>query len=315
MAKHIPKYDDLPIAHSKPARSAWGVFGEDDRIGTLNFISEVQIRAAVACVRKGRVFPLNWNIRLPDPPILGRHRLKTTYVKQFAGWDDYYDSFYPQGSTQWDALNHVHHPTFGYYNGHTAATTPEGARPPLGIDDWALRGIVGRFVLLDVGRRRQEEGRPLDYGTKTPISARELDTVVEREGVEIRQGDILLLRFGWIGWYEQLSPPERAALGTGEVFPSPGLAAEEETARWLWDRRIAAVAADNPALEATPFDQSHDGGFLHYRLIPLLGLAIGELFVLDRLADECADDDDYGRSLFGGASEQRGRCRFAWKCS
>jgi hypothetical protein len=300
MSDGFPRYDELPIDPSKPPGSAWGVFGEDDRIGTLNFITDVQVRAAAACVRKGYVFSLNWNIRLPDPPILGRRRLQVSYVKQFAGWDDYYDSFFPQASTQWDALNHVHHPTFAYYNGHTAETTPEGLRPPLGIDDWARRGIVGRFVLLDVGRHRQEVGQPLDYGAKILITAQELDTIVERQGVEIREGDILLLRFGWIGWYEQLSSAERAALGTGEVFPNPGLAAEEATARWLWDRRIAAAAGDNPTLEATPFDQSHENGFLHYRLIPLLGLAVGELFVLDLLAEDCAADGVY-EGLFSAA--------------
>jgi len=31
----IPKYDDLPIKPEYPAHSAWGVWGEDDELGTL----------------------------------------------------------------------------------------------------------------------------------------------------------------------------------------------------------------------------------------------------------------------------------------
>lgn len=76
----------------------------------------------------------------------------------------------------------------------------------------------------------------------------------------------------------------------GRRFPAPGLYQAEATAAWLWDRRIAAVAADCPALEAMPMDESSEEGYLHYRLIPLLGFAIGELFQLEALAADCAND-------------------------
>jgi hypothetical protein len=52
------------------------------------------------------------------------------------------------------------------------------------------------------------------------------------------------------------------------------------------------VAADNPALEAWPPHNS-TGGFLHHRLIPLLGMNIGELWWLDDLAEDCAADGVY----------------------
>ena len=53
---------------------------------------------------------------------------------------------------------------------------------------------------------------------------------------------------------------------------------------------MAAVAADNPALEAMPFSRESVDGWLHYRLIPMLGIAVGELWQLDPLADDCARD-------------------------
>jgi kynurenine formamidase len=259
----------------------------------MNFIGDEQIRHAAGLVKRGAVFSLNWDIAQPDPPILGREAIETHYVKQFAGWDDYYDRFFPQASTQWDSLNHVHHPAYAYYNGFQASEGPDGLTPPLGIGDYADRGIVSRFVLLDVGRHREAIGQPLDYASRTEITAAELDAVVERQGITFAQGDVLMIRYGWIGWYEQLGDAERAALGTGEVFPNPGLACEEESARWLWNHKVAAVISDNPTLEATPFDQTHAGGFLHYRLIPLLGLAVGELFMMDALATDCDADRVY----------------------
>lgn len=72
--------------------------------------------------------------------------------------------------------------------------------------------------------------------------------------------------------------------------PAPGLAAREDVAAWLWDHAVAAVAADNPALEAMPFSRERVDGWLHYRLIPMLGIAVGELWQLDPLADDCARD-------------------------
>jgi hypothetical protein len=56
--------------------------------------------------------------------------------------------------------------------------------------------------------------------------------------------------------------------------------------RYLWDTRVAAIVADNPAIEVSPGDPKV--GSLHRRLIPLLGFALGELFVLDELRDALA---------------------------
>jgi kynurenine formamidase len=71
----------------------------------------------------------------------------------------------------------------------------------------------------------------------------------------------------------------------------PGLDAHRETAAWLWDHRIAAIAADNPAVEAQKVDAAV--GFQHRRLIPLLGMALGEFWFLDDLASDCAEDGVY----------------------
>jgi hypothetical protein len=73
----------------------------------------------------------------------------------------------------------------------------------------------------------------------------------------------------------------------------------------LWDLHIAAVAADNPALEVWPpgaLRSTPDNTapamdspetFVHRSLLPLLGLPIGELWDLDRLAQDCAGDGVY----------------------
>jgi 5'-3' exoribonuclease 1 len=55
---------------------------------------------------------------------------------------------------------------------------------------------------------------------------------------------------------------------------------------------VAAVASDNRAVEPSPLQTKVDG-FLHYRLIPTLGIFMGELFDLEELGRDCAEDSVY----------------------
>ncbi len=300
----LPDYDELTGGDGRPDRSTWGLFGEADEVGTLNLIGPGQVAAAATLVRHGRVFPLNWDVDKPSPAVLGPRSPVHTVLTSPRGKDDYYDAFYPQASSQWDSLSHVCHPDVGYYNGVPAEQTSGFSGHRLDIQAWARRGIAGRFVLLDIARHRERTGRPLDPGTREAIGTADLDEVMRAQGVASAAGDILLLRFGWISWYESLGAEARERLGDGRQFPAPGLAADEEVARWLWNNRVAAVAADCPALEAMPFDMRQADGFLHYRLIPLLGMAVGEMFALDGLAEHCAQTAVY-EGLFVSAPIQK----------
>ncbi|MFC0531419.1 cyclase family protein [Phytohabitans kaempferiae] len=288
----VPAYADLVGGLTCPPGAAWGVFGND--LGTLNFATAERVVAAATLVRRGVTIPLNWSTTLPSPPILGR-RAPTHHRVELdgGGFDDYYDSFYPQMSSQWDALSHVEHPEFGFYQGRPLADVLDPVFPALGIDQWATRGIAGRFVLADVEGFLAGQGTPLDAASAFAITTDLLDDVLAAQDVALDTGDILLLNVGWICWYEGLDESGRAALGTGDLFAAPGLDPREETARWIWDHRLAAVAADCPALERMPFDKSSADGFLHARLIPLLGLAVGELFDLRALTADCRTDGVY----------------------
>lgn len=289
----VPSYDDLPVDPTKPAGSSWGVFGPEDEVGTLNRIGPQEVARAARLVASGLVFPLNWEVDKPSPPVFGRREPVHHVYLGDTSTDDYYDSFYPQGSSQWDALCHIRHPEHGYYNGVDPALTPGGGGTRLGIQSWARRGIAGRFVLADVARHRERRGDPIDFSVRTPVSCRELDEVLAVQGVVPAPGDVLLLRFGWTEWYDGLDLEGRERFASGDDFASPGIEAGRETERWLWDHGFAAVAADSPAVEATPFDTSTESSFLHFGAIALLGLALGELFSLGGLAEHCDDVGDY----------------------
>ena len=167
----------------------------------------------------------------------------------------------------------------------------------LGIEHWARHGIVGRGVLLDAARYMEHRGSPLDATQRFAMDGPFLERVAQAQQVSVQAGDIVLLRTGWLAWYGELDEAGREAL-RGTLHPGeggmacPGLDATQETAAWLWDHQIAAMAADNVALEALPVD-AKTGGFQHRRLIALQGMPIGEVWDLEELARDCAQDGVY----------------------
>ena len=160
----------------------------------------------------------------------------------------------------------------------------------------ARRGVVGRGVLIDVAAHLASLGMPIDATQRVLITPQMLNTALEWEGAELRQGDIVLLRTGWMGWYLGLDQPARDRLAgtmTSSTDPldTPGRAPQAESAAWIWDNRVAAVGADDPALDARRVDR--EVGFLHRLLIPLIGLNIGEFFDFEALSRACAREHRY----------------------
>ena len=51
----IPRFSELPIKKGAPPDSSWGVFGDDDELGCLNFLTPEGIVDAARLVRKGSV--------------------------------------------------------------------------------------------------------------------------------------------------------------------------------------------------------------------------------------------------------------------
>ena len=290
-------YEELRNRTDAPADSAWGLFGPDDNLGTINFITPECITRAARLVKKGAVFNLDCAINAFNPTWTGRKLAEhTIFSRRPDSRDDFIDSFYLQSTSQIDGLRHVRHPDHGFYDG-----TPDGDvtpyTPRLGVQAWAESGIVGRGVLLDVARYLEGQGNPLDLtrGDAFPVSV--LDDTATAQGVEILSGDILLIRTGWVGHYFNVMTDEER-----EEFPDilngPGLVPAYESLAWLWDHQISVLAADNPGVEAIPAPPGSPfpaefGGLMHHDLIALLGFVLGELFALDDLADDCADDGVY----------------------
>jgi kynurenine formamidase len=278
-----PAYDELPTIEKLSMPHAWDVLDHD--LGTLSRGDAATVRDAAALVRDGETFGLNLPLDEISPPLFGRDPIaQEIFATDRNTLDDRLDSFYPQGSTQWDGLRHVRAREFGFFGGITDEFGPGDER--LGIGSWAKHGIVGRGLLLDVVAHREREGRAYEPLGAEPIDADELRAIAAAQGVETRPGDVLLIRTGWIGAYRALDQAGREAQASSAAVS--GLAGSDDVARFLWDSGAIAVAADNPTLEVAPGDPVV--GSLHRRLIPLLGFVVGELLDLDELASRCAAD-------------------------
>lgn len=294
---HLPSYEELATA--TPPYSSWSIPGIDPRLGMLSLIDEAKTAAALALPRRGAQFRLDIALDAIDPPMFQRSQVtQEVEAKGDIVFDEVISNWNTQGVSQWDGFRHIMHPIHGFFGGLSAEEH--------GPDHWGRHGIITRGVLADVARYRESVGRPLDMREPDPIEIEDIEGALAAAGATVERGDILLVRTGWIEWLLSLPDDERAV--AAKVPASPGLRSGPAFLEYLWDLHVAAVAGDNPALEIYPpgklvdkairFAARSDRGrltdvFMHYALLPLLGIPIGELWHFAALADDCAKDGVY----------------------
>ncbi|WP_404429516.1 cyclase family protein [Microbacterium lacus] len=276
----------------------WGRWGEDDVLGTLNFIDPAARVAAAALVREGRVISLAQSFDTNGPQKGWRRRTNPVHTMTDTGVDaERGNQGFPHGiggaddvismplqcSTQWDGLGHIFDHGMAW-NGRRAGdvVTSEGDLVT-GIEH-AASVIVSRGVLLDVGRFLQPETAELPDGYA--ITVADLEGCAAAQSVAIGRGDIVLVRTG------QLARARRDGWGDYAGGPAPGLSLT--TAGWLHRTEIAAIATDTWGFEVRP-NEFDVPAFqpLHQVVIPNLGLTIGEMWDLEELGSAAADTGRY----------------------
>lgn len=279
-------------AYGKRLR-AWGRWGEDDERGAANLITPERRAAAARLVRRGVSFSLALPLRSGRGPVTGvagrfkpLHHMTVTGrpgglsfgLGASAGITDGVLAMGVQSNTHWDALCHVYYRD-RVYNGFPAdSVTAEGAGRA-GIEN-VREPLAGRGVLLDVARHLGVDA--LEPGHA--ITGEELDACAAAQGVEVREGDMVLVRTGALG---RVRGDDWSAFHDS---PKPGL--HYTTAEWLGEHGVAAVAADNNGVEApSPLPGVHRP--LHMVALRDMGILLGEFWVLDELAADCARDGAY----------------------
>lgn len=284
------------IAEAAETYRNWGKWGASDQLGTLNYITPGKIAEARNLVKRGHVFSLALPLDNHGPQKGTMNRFNPVHAMLADGGDwaagqrpfangiggaDDIVTMPLQCATHWDALSHI----FDHgkmWNGYEAVEVTSQGAARNGIEH-ATTKLVSRGVLLDIALYKGVPSLAEGYA----ITEDDLLGCIHAQGETSRvgTGDIVLLRTG------QLRHARRTGWGAYAGGDAPGLSFF--TLDWLQRTEIAAIASDTWGVEVRP--NEFPGAFqpLHQIAIPNMGLTLGEMFDLDALAADCAEDGVY----------------------
>ncbi|MFP3899252.1 MAG: cyclase family protein [Acidimicrobiia bacterium] len=315
----------------RPPGSTWGDWGDDDELGRINLLTPEKVLHGVREVEHGLSFCLSLPLDLPGGTVLNQRRrpprvaptedmegtpatFYNVHMSEMPGfgdpkyvdvWADDVVTLALQYSTQWDSLAHVgaEFDADGdgvdeavYYNGYRAGVDLEGPTADgrcvahhLGLEHMAVHGVQGRGVLVDLEAHLGREWRAVDLAT--------LQAIMDADGVVVEPGDVLLLHTGFatqlVEWGG--APDPRTVFTTGSYLD----AHDQALLEWIADSGIAALAADNYAVEGLLGKDRdparHSFLPIHHLCLFKLGVPLGELWYLRDLA---AWLREHGRSRF-----------------
>jgi len=263
--------------------SNWGRWGPDDNAGTINLITPEKRREAAATVRSGRAVSLAFPWNTVGGP--GNNNPAQHYLRAWRdACVDYIGiSYHGYATTHIDALCHIFWEGQGWNGRPATEVTSLGARFG-SVDAWS-NGITTRGVLIDIPRFR---GLPF-VPAGDPVRGWEIEAAAERQGVELRSGDALIVYSGRAAFF---------AANPGNVPgvpPTAGLHADvcpvlkrHDVALLGWDQLDASPSGynlfDNPP---------RAGGPVHVFAIVYMGLPLLDNARLEPLAEACAEEGRY----------------------
>lgn len=194
--------------------SNWGRWGDDDRRGALNLITDEVRKNAVMAVRSGRAVSLARNLDpvTPDPVHSGVTNVQrrsvigegSHYFGKPARWDAVGEeiTLSPHGgNAHLDGLGHYYWDGL-FYNGFRAAdSSDETGSADLSVSD-ASDGIITRGVLLDIAGLFGVDVVDRGYA----IRPEDLLAAEARQNVRIGSGDALLIHTGNAAALERFGP-------------------------------------------------------------------------------------------------------------
>ena len=284
-------------------RGNWGRWGEQDKRGMLNFLTPDLIVKAAGLVKQGKVYALGEEMHSDLPRAITPSRFGVQIIHENDGYDrvtqaGQFDPKRNQGAASFTIMhNHVgtHLDTFAHIYRENSLFNNMPPPKPVGTvhgDAASVKFMVGRGVLLDVAKYKGTDPLPVNYW----ITAADLQNTAKAQGVEIRKGDVLLIRTGWRKMWDEPGADGRVdPLHAKYLQPEPGVG--PDTLRFLNDMEIVAIGADTAAVEwnfphQAGYSRKAFGGFqglpLHVDFIWNRGAYILEILNLDELAKDQA---------------------------
>ena len=252
--------------------SRWGA---DDQRGAANRITPTKVLEAKALITKGAVYQLG-HVYEPGMPMFGtRHySLRIPQAFKMPGKNEavYHDEVISgelgQIGTQFDGLGHLGMGEL-FYNGNRRSEFAQAeGLTKLGIEN--VGPIVTRGVLIDVARFKGVE----QLSPRYEITPADLKGALQRQGVQIRSGDVVLIHTGWSSLWMKDN------LRYGESEPGIGLAA----AQLLADAEVVVVGADNWGVEVMPNPDSSLSAPVHQLFLARHGIYLHENLITAELA-------------------------------
>lgn len=274
----------LPASAQDWTKSKWGA---DDEIGSANLVTPESVLAASKLVKTGKTYPLGIVVDSSTPAFAprtlsvtvlqpnqiatsGLGPTKTTYN------DDIFMGWLGIGS-QIDGLGHIG-VDHVYYNGNKDSDFAKAdGLTKLGLEK--VPPIVARGVLLDMAAYY---GEPI-LKEGTAYTREDIIDAAEKQGVEIREGDVVLFHSGWLNLIDGESPdPKRY------VSVEPGLG--KTGAEYLVEKNVLAIGGDTWGLEAVPFEEGVGVFEVHQILLAKNGIFILEnMDTRDLAADKATE--------------------------
>ena len=164
--------------------------------------------------------------------------------------------------THVDALSHVSHDGL-MHGGVDAAEAQTGGRfSQLGAEH--TPALLTRGVLLDVAATKGVDVLPPGYG----VTADDLTAAADRAGVQVRRGDVALIRTGWARHFDDTA----TYLGQSDGVPG----ATPDAGQWLADAGVVTTGADTTAYEQIRPGAGHSVLPVHRILLVESGIHIIE---------------------------------------
>ena len=263
------------VAFAQAGNSNPSPWGAEDQRGAANRITPAKVLEAKNLITRGTVYQLG-HVYESAMPIFGTRHFSLRIPQMFGPFgsnrmmfhDEVVSGELGQVGTQFDGLGHVGVGEV-FYNGNTRAdfSRPEGLTK-LGIEN--VGAIVTRGVLIDVAAYKGVAR--LDGGYQ--ITPADLTGALERQRVEIRSGDIVLVHTGW----GSLWGVDNATFNA--TAPGVGL----DAAQWLVDREVVIVGSDNWSTEVVPNPNADLQFPVHQLLVARNGIYIFENLLTEELA-------------------------------
>jgi kynurenine formamidase len=173
-----------------------------------------------------------------------------------------------QIGTQFDGLGHVGIGEL-FYNGNKRGdfAAADGLKK-LGVEN--VGAIVTRGVLIDVAKYKNVASLNAPYA----ITVADLTGALQRQKVDIRPGDVVLVHTGW----GSLWMKDNAKFGAS----SPGLSVQ--AGEWLASKEVVVVGSDNWGVEAFPSQDPNVSAPVHQLLLAKNGIYIHENLATEVLA-------------------------------